>query len=1636
MNDPTKTAAKRGRDASPVVDAVCRQLERQVDATDSEHAVRFAELFLSKAPPEFLQGRSADQLAHLTRGTFEFLKQGHPDRVDVQVFNPDVDNEGWYAPVTVVRTNISERPFIVDSLREFLSAQDMAIEHLVYPLVHVERDDQGTIVDIRSSREGVRRESVIHCEVARCADEEMLDFLREETARRLQDVVRATDDFGAMLEAARRTHATLGARIEDLPERKDELTEIQAFLQWLQDEAFVFLGYRGYDLVHDEAGHTSILVEPGSGLGILRNEAESAFAEPVRLDEIPEGIRGLVEGGPILIISKTNAESTVHRRARMDYIGVKKLAPDGTITGEHRFVGLFTSRVYAADAEHVPILRRKLDQILSGAGVLEGSHDYKEINTIFNSMPKEELFLTSAEEIGADIQTVMTTYRTEEVRVTLRDDPLSRGVAVMVILPKDRFSGEIRKAIEVSLVDALEGELLNYHLALGEGDQARLHFHIGTTPEKLGRVDASELERVVRELIRSWADRVREGLERVRPPDEARRLARIYGDAFSAEYRAATPPKVAVRDILELQAMQADGRMIAISLENRDAEAAAGVEEPFTELKVYLRGVRLVLSDFMPILENAGLRVIAVNPFDVKGEGAPDATVYSFSVQSSQGLPVDVRGRGTLLADTILAVRAGDATNDRVNSLVISAGLAWREADVLRSYCSYAFQIGAVPTRASLWTALNNHPEIARILFDLFEARFDPEGLGTLEERAEAAEDIRSAFQQALSGVELLAEDRALRRLAVLIDGTVRTNYYRNGGVTPTRRSGGVPYLSFKFASDKLVSVVRTRLKYEVWVRSSRMEGVHLRGAMVARGGIRHSDRRDDFRIEVLGLVNTQIVKNAVIVPGGSKGGFVTLRTMTGLDAAREDSREQYKTLMRGLLDLTDNIRDVRTVPPENVVCWDEPDPYLVVAADKGTATFSDVANGVAEEYGFWLGDAFASGGSHGYDHKKVGITARGAWEGVKRHFREKGKDIQTEPFTVVGIGDMSGDVFGNGMLLSEQIRLLAAFDHRHVFIDPDPDPASSFAERRRLFDMGRSSWDDYDRSALSAGGMIIDRGAKQVELSAEARAALGIEADTEEMDGESLVRSVLRAPAELLWNGGIGTYVKASTEIQADVGDPSNDAVRIDVPELRVEVVGEGGNLGLTQAARIEYALRGGRINTDALDNSGGVDLSDREVNLKILLSPGTEASMSQRNALLEDLTDAVAALVLKDNESQSMAISLDEVRARESADDFRGLMSSLERAGELDRKAEHLPTLEALVERMEGGKTLCRPELCVLLAYAKLNLKAHILKSPLPDDPAATSYLLGYFPAAAVRAAGSHNLNSHRLRREIIASQLTNDLVDTMGAAFVQRIVSDTGRRPEEVARAWLVAARLSGHRTIVERLRSQRSNLTSNIAYRWLLGLARVLERTTRWVLANVDASESTAGIVDDSLEGLAALRRRFGEIVAGEDRGDFFERVQEIQELGADEESAKSLVTLRYLDHLLDVLRVAKDTQGDPLDSARAYYRVSELLQLPWLRRSIFDVAEDDRWEQRAAQALMEDLNRAHHRMAARVMVVRRSSEDVDAAVEELQRSISREWARYAELVEEVRSEEYLSLAGLSAVVREATVLAGRNGRRQA
>jgi len=1626
MRTPVDSSSNRAAatGAAPVED-ICARLERE-DPVGSALLRQFTRVFFARVPRQLVAERSMEDLVALNRGAFRFLESAREGRVNVEVLNPE--EEGWRAPITIIRAEVGDRPFIVDTIREYLSAVSLPIQHYVYPVIGVARDEDGRLTAFTDS-EGGNARALVHCEVPPIPSADRRAEIRDEIERRLGDVVAATSDFQPMLEMLRKTRHAVGRYALDFPDRAAEVEEVADFLGWLSEANFVFLGYREYRIrVEGEEG--VLYVTPGSGLGILRREEDSAWAEGVALSDLTESLRKRVLEGPLLITTKTNAEATVHRRTRMDYIGVKILSEAGSVIGERRFLGLFTSRAYAEHADAIPILRRKLEAILSRSGAAPGSHDYKEIITIFNSMPKEELFQASVVELEREVQTVLSLLFSDEVEVSLRADPLDRGGSVMVLLPRGKFSGEVRQRIQESLRRRLQGTVLNYHLAMSAGDQARLHFYLTAPPEVFAEVRAEELAFEIRQILRSWADRLRDELDGRFPSGEANRLATLYGAAFPEEYRVATLPEIAVQDLEELERLRKDGNKVAITLREPRGRGRAEAFRDVTVLKLYLIEERLILSDFMPILENAGLRVIEVAPFALAGEGIPEIMIYSFAVQDPDGYPIQ-RERAGLLAESLLAVRAGETSNDPFNALVLRAGLHWREVDVLRVYGNFAFQAGIVPTRYVPARAMARHPELARLIVGLFLARFEPET--TAGEARSRLDEIRRLIASELDAVSALADDRAIRRMASLVEATVRTNFFRGGGLVPSVRSGGVPYISIKIAPGDIEVLRRTRLRFEIYVYSSRMEGIHLRGAHVSRGGIRWSDRLDDFRTEVLGLVQTQIVKNAVIVPGGSKGGFVTKRIFADRQATMQEVQEQYRTFMRGMLDITDNLVDGEVVPPDGVTRYDEDDPYLVVAADKGTAHLSDVANAVAAEYGFWLGDAFASGGSRGYDHKKEGITARGAWECVKRHFREMGKDIQREPFSVAGIGDMSGDVFGNGMLLSRRIRLLAAFDHRHVFIDPEPDPETSFQERERLFQMENSSWGDYDRSKLSPGAMIVPRSSKEVVLTEESREALGIAPEVKALDGEALIRAILSAPVDLLWNGGIGTYVKASEETNAEVGDANNDPLRIDADQLRCRVVGEGGNLGLTQRARIGYALRGGRLNTDAIDNSGGVDMSDHEVNLKILLAPRvTSGAMSfeERNRLLEEMKDEISALVLRNNVSQSLAISLDEARSREALADFSALITFFERDRLLRRRAEGIPESEELEQRVRDGLGLMRPTLCVLLAYAKLQAKSVVLGSDVPDDPSHEEYLIGYFPDRAVGAAGPDRLRQHRLRREVIATAMVSDLVDLMGATFLYRVATESGRSIPEVVAAWYVASRISGASEIRADLSSLEGHYPTESIYRWLFGLARVLERTTRWVLDNVGTGVPRPALIAELTDGLDRLRGQFGRIVAGGDRDLFVQRVLELRELGRQPELAERLTTLRFLPELLDILRVAREEAREPIETARAYYLIADHFGIAWMQKLLRGTQQEEHWEKRLAQLLLADLQRSHRMITREVLAAGRGGRGIVAGLSEYERGHGREVGLYRGTLGELRSGERHSIAGCAVAIRALAELSGR------
>ncbi len=1585
----------------PPVEGVLDAISASAGPERAPAVKSFAQEMLSRASDDFFAEHDDDQIAEITRSLFELIESAAPGDIAVRVRQrPDL---GHWGSAEVV---ISDRPFTVDTVRQYLTHRGFEIRHQLHPVVCVERDKSGAVTSIQDWRATANRTSVVYTEFEGHLDPGLVRDLEDNLRLCMEDLRLATDDFQAMLA---KTDETIEV-VWDYGERglrpREEIEEIIDFLEWLKEVGFVYLGYREYDYGPNADGRESVAVVRGSGLGILRREEESMAWDPVPMEELPSEVQAQALYGPLLLVSKTNSESRVHRRARMDYVGVKKLNEAGEIVGERRFLGLFTWQAYAENASRIPILRQKVRLVLAGANVPKGSHDYKNIVALFNDMPLEELFLVTVEDLGKQIAAVMATEDTGDVRLVLTPDSLGRFVNVMVILPKRNYSDEVRERLRTEIAEALGGSVLNDHLSIGAGDTARLHVYVSASQERIERADMGALKKRVGSIVRTWKQRLRNALEEQYDAEYVHQLVDTYFEAFPPEYVATIDIETAVEDIELLEALQRTGLM-QVSLEDH-----TGSELQASSLRLFVKRSSMILADVMPVLEKVGLRVIDADAMDV---GA--ATIHKFVVQGPNLSRLDSEEVGLRLTNTLRAVAIGRTDSDQLNRLIITAGLSWTEVAVLRAYSAFAFQVGAVTSRRAAPDALTTHPEVARLIFEVFRVKFDPDFTG---ERITALDAASARFRDSLQAVESIGDDLTLRRVHNLVEATVRTSYFKN-----LKRELSVPRTTFKFDCAAIEQMPEPRPAREMFVHGPRTAALHLRFGRVARGGLRWSERPDDFRTEVLGLVKTQQVKNTVIVPSGAKGAFYVRKPPSDRADLRSAVKECYTDFISGMLDVIDNIVDGQVVHPPDVVTYDGDDPYLVVAADKGTATFSDTANAIAHQYGFWLGDAFASGGSNGYDHKKEAITARGGWECVRHHFREMAKDVNSEPVTVVGIGDMSGDVFGNGMLLSRTIRLLAAFDHRHIFIDPNPDPAKSYEERLRVFRLPTSSWEDYDKSVISEGGGVYPRGAKEIHLSAQVRELLDI--GEAAVNGQTLIRAILKGPAELLWNGGIGTYVKAPSETNADVGDSSNDAVRIDSDELRVKVVGEGGNLGLTQKARIDYALEhGGRLNTDAIDNSGGVDMSDHEVNLKILLRGPVERgelTERQRNELLTAVKDDVAEAVLANNRSQSRALSLEQIRAGERLSDFRDASYFLEQRVGLKRAQESLPGWGRLQARQEIGKSLTRPELSVLLAYSKLQLKQEVIESTLPDDPALLNLLHGYFPDRVIAEVTEVDLRSHRLQREIIATVLTNRLIDLMGSTFIPLVSRDTGASVVAIARGWHVAAEIMGTSELLEGIERNRQNLPSEQEYRWLLALETVLDRTVRWAVDNLPEEAEVGGVIERFKGPIAELCGILPSIIHGSQRATFEETFEELRGGGVTTEEAEKIAALQFLEDLMAVTRIASEIGRSVADIGRVYFCLADEVDFALLQELLKMAPGEDEWEQRAAQGLIQDLTQARRNLTLAVLRPAETTESIDDQIADCRKVHGARMKAMREVVEELLVTESINLAALTVATRE-------------
>ncbi|HXQ52008.1 MAG TPA: NAD-glutamate dehydrogenase domain-containing protein [Stellaceae bacterium] len=1544
----------------------------RLDAARASAVQRFLKQFYGHAPAVDVLERKPEDLYGAALSLWQFAQVRSPGRAKLRVVNPRIEVEGWRAPATVVEIVNDDMPFLVDSVTAALNGEGAVVRLVIHPILRLGRDAGGKLTQLYDSdaRDGAR-ESVMHIEISSVTDEKRMAALEARLGTVLADVRIAVADWRAIRDTCMGLRQELQSSTP--PVAKDERDEAAEFLAWLADDNFTFLGYREYRYGGGANGGAADIL-PRSGLGILRDDGVMVFEGLRNFATLPSEVRAFLMQPRILNISKSNRRSTVHRAVRMDTIAVRKFGADGRAAGERLFVGLFTSASYARSARSVPMLRRKVSRALERAGFEPSSHDGKALTHIIETFPRDELFQLAEDELLDISLGILGLQERQRTALFARRDPYGRFVSVFVYVPRDRYNTELRQRFAAILEKAYRASVDSFTTQLDESVLARVHFILRIEPGP-SDVDLAALERELEDAARSWADRLQEALVRARGEELGLALVRRYGAAFPVEYRDRFPASAAIHDIESFEQLRA-GAAIAVTL-HRPLESLAGE----LRFKIYRRAAPVPLSDILPMLEHMGLKVMAEVPYEVRESESPEPLwMQDFSLLAPAG-EVDVGRLKPRFEDAFSRIWGGAMESDGFNRLILLAGLDWRQVTVLRLYAKVMRQAGSTFSQAYMEDALAHHPGIAAKLMRLFEARFDPARANAAKDAADAlAKEIEADLDQVTS----LDEDRIIRGFLVLISRSLRTNHYQ-------RQPDGAPkpYLSVKLASREIDLFPLPRPLCEIYVHGARMEGVHLRGGKVARGGIRWSDRKEDFRTEILGLMKAQMVKNAVIVPTGSKGGFVVKRPPATREALQAEVVACYTTLMQGMLDITDTIAGDALVPPKHVVRHDGDDPYLVVAADKGTATFSDIANGIALEYGFWLGDAFASGGSDGYDHKAMAITARGAWETVKRHFRELGVDIQSADFTCVGVGDMSGDVFGNGMLRSQHTKLVAAFDHRHVFLDPDPDPAKAFAERKRLFDLPRSSWGDYDKGIISMGGGVFERSLKSVPLSPEARARLGIA--VERATPMELIQAILRAPVDLLWFGGIGTYVKASYESQGEAGDRANDGVRIDGAQIRARVVGEGANLAVTQRGRIEYALAGGHINTDAIDNSAGVDTSDHEVNIKILLNAAVasgDLTMKQRNELLHQMTDEVAALVLRDNYLQGLALSLEEHERVDRFDRHVRVMRELERAQLLDRAIEELPDDETLTQRGKAHLGLTRPELAVMLAYVKTTLTEDLLNSDLPDDPQLADDLFAYFPPELV-ARFRAGILAHRLRREIIATVAANDLVNRAGIAFARELGELTGRGAGDVTRAYMVVRRVYDLDAFWEGVGALDNKVPAEVQHEMLLAAGRLVERATAWFLRNpkLDIAAETGAY----RAGIAALAEAIDTVMPQSHSAALAARARALEEHGVPAALARTAARLDFLVSAVDIVKLAVATGQNVVELGQRFFAIGARFRLDALRLAARKFDAHTAWQKRAVAAVSEDLYAQQAELTAKAVA---ESRDFEAWIERHARDLGR------------------------------------------
>lgn len=1621
---------------------------------DGHHDNGLVAQFFRRAAVDELQKYSVEQLSNLTKGMDKMVRQRKRGQLAIRVYNPSEAEHGWEIGNTVIEIVNDDMPFLVDTVSMILGELGHQIQITIHPVLWLARDGKDNVTHLlpRSSGKG-EADSLMHIQIERQPQGKRLGKIEQALIKALGEIRLAVTDWKPMrkrlLEIADRF-------VSDQPrEGEQDLDEAERFLRWLEDDNFTLLGLRQYDIELD-GDERELQIVPGSGLGILRLEPKKGRTR--KLKSLSSAARSTELRAEPIIITKTNARSRVHRSGYMDYIGVLRYNAEGKVIGEYRILGLFTSGAYNLRCVDTPLVRLKAQQVMDISGLHPVSHEGKALMHILETLPRDELMQSTVEDLHQLAMGVLDLHERPQTRLFIRRERYGRFFSCMVFIPRDRFNTENREKIQGILRRALKGEHDDFAVKVSESTLARLHVVVRPQEGAETDVDSEALQTKIIEAVRSWHDELRGALIKRRGEQDGIELSDKYGKRFPLSYMEDVKPWVASFDVDNIDALS-DQQPMRTSLYVPRTKRL----EALLRFKLFMHGQPLELSRVLPMLENLGVQVINERPYHL--ESKSEKWIQDFDLLPADGIKIDVPTIQSSFQDTFEHVLKGEAENDGFNRLVVAANLDWRQVVVLRAYCRYLLQTGMPFSQAYVQDTLMRHPLITCLLMGLFEVMFsldnqmparfrslgraleklrthsdekietaldaaacdiiDSKLSADLEGRQQGTKMVKAALDAGLQTVSSLDEDRIVRNYYEVIDATLRTSFYQQ------TESGGCPeYISFKLESERVPELPKPRPYREIWVHSPRVEGIHLRMGPVARGGLRWSDRKEDFRTEVLGLMKAQNVKNTMIVPVGAKGGFVVKKLLQGdREAMMKEGVHCYKSFINGLLDITDNMIDGKLVPPENVVRHDQDDTYLVVAADKGTATFSDTANAIAKQHQFWLGDAFASGGSNGYDHKGMGITAKGAWESVKRHFREMGTDTQNESFSVVGIGDMAGDVFGNGMLLSEHIQLKAAFNHLHIFLDPNPDTAKSFTERQRLFVLPRSSWEDYDKKLISKGGGVFPRTAKSIPLSEPVREWLGIE--DEQLTPQQLIHELLKAPCDLLWNGGIGTYVKASSESHADVGDRVNNAVRVDANQLQCKVVGEGGNLGLTQLGRMEYAMRGGRINTDFIDNSAGVDCSDHEVNIKILLELACEQGMTmpERNQLLSDMTDEVEALVLRSNYLQTQALSMMESFAVERLGAKAHLISSLEMYGLLDRQLEFLPDNEELRERAADRLGLTRPELAVLLSYSKITLYRQLLESDVPQDAFLARELIQYFPKP-LQKKYADLMQKHPLKSEIIATRVTNSMVNRMGASFVTRVREDTGANAGAIAKAYAIAREIFQSQAYWTDLEALDAEVTASAQIQAFRGMWNVVRQATRWLLNRPGADHiSIEHQVKRFGEGIATLYEHLLSALPQESLTAYEQQKAHYVEAGFADDMAHQIALLQFMTVALDIVDEATDQELPVRDVLNTYFAVAEVLNIDWLRRQVETLPTSGNWQAHARGHLRNDLITQHRDIICQFLKYQQTN--AGATVSDWQEAHSDRIQRTLSILEDMQRMPSMDIAAMTVAVRslEQLVTAG-------